>query len=114
MSDATSRPTLVTGAQLRGARGLLNMSVADLAERTGLALNTIRKAEMTNGATQVTAANARLLLTTLEEAGVVFIPADEMGVGVRLRELVQLPLARRRKKNASDAPRPAGIADEHR
>lgn len=95
--DGDMRDVAVTGAQLRAARGLLNMSVSDLAERTGLALNTVRKAESTNAAAPVTAANARLLASTLEAAGVVFIPAGTLGAGVQLRSPDhQEPLKRRR------------------
>ena len=88
----------VTGAQLRAARGLLNMSVSDLSERTGLAVNTIRKAEKTNGPAEVTIASAKLLVATLESAGVLFIAADTYGAGVRLRSPDQEALRRRRDK----------------
>lgn len=90
--------TIVTGAQLRAARGLLNMSVSDLSERTGLAINTIRKAEKTNGPAEVTIASARLLVTTLESAGVLFIAAGQHGAGVRLVSPDQEPLRRRRDR----------------
>jgi transcriptional regulator with XRE-family HTH domain len=86
----------VTGAQIRGARGLLNMSVADLSERTGLAVNTIRKAEKTNALPDVTTGNLRLIVSTLEQAGVIFLPAETLGAGVRLRDPTQAPLRRRR------------------
>lgn len=86
----------LTGAQLRAARGLLNMSASELAERTGLALNTVRRAEATNGAVPITVANANLLTAALEQAGVVFIPADELGPGVRLASSDQEPMQRRR------------------
>lgn len=89
----------VTGAQLRAARGLLNISVSELAERTGLSLNTVRKAEATNGVAALTKANAHLLSSTLIAAGVIFIPAGAFGAGVRLKDLDQEPLKRRR-----DAP----------
>ncbi len=92
----------VTGAQLRAARGLLNMSVSDLAERTGLALNTIRRAEATNAEAPITAANCQLLVSTLEAAGVLFIAADTLGAGVRLKEVDQAPLKRRRPASAPD------------
>jgi transcriptional regulator with XRE-family HTH domain len=95
-NNADVRDVVVTGAQLRAARGLLNMSVSDLAERTGLALNTVRKAESTNAAAPVTAANAKLLTSTLEAAGVMFIPAGTHGAGVQLRSPDQEPLKRRR------------------
>lgn len=77
------------------------MSVAELADRTGLAINTIRKAEKTNGAPEVTAGNVRLIVSTLEQAGVIFIPADDLGAGARLRDLDQKPLDRRRKKKTA-------------
>jgi transcriptional regulator with XRE-family HTH domain len=95
-NNADVSDVVVTGAQLRAARGLLNMSVSDLAERTGLALNTVRKAESTNAAAPVTAANAKLLTSTLEAAGVMFIPAGTHGAGVQLRSPDQEPLKRRR------------------
>ena len=96
---------IVTGAQLRAARGLLNMSVSDLSERTGLAINTIRKAEKTNGPAEVTTASARLLVTTLAAAGVLFIAADRHGAGVRLESPDQEPLRRRRDKASSASDR---------
>lgn len=77
---------MVTGSQLRAARALLNISVSELAEDTGLAINTIRRAEGTNGVAPITAANAKLLLTVFDQAGVLFIPADELGPGVRLAD----------------------------
>jgi transcriptional regulator with XRE-family HTH domain len=89
--------SLVTGAQLRAARGLLNISASELAERTGLALNTIRRAEGADGPAPITAANAQLLVSTLEGAGVVFIPADSLGPGVRLASEANVAAGRRRR-----------------
>jgi transcriptional regulator with XRE-family HTH domain len=80
-----SRVSVLTGSQLRAARGLINLSVSELAERTGLAINTIRRAEGTNGPSPITAANMKLLSSAFDEAGVLFIPADELGPGVRLK-----------------------------
>ena len=98
-ADAARRraPTSLTGAQLRAARGLLNMSIAELADRTGLALNTIRRAEATNGDVPITAANTQLLVTTLEEEGVVFIAKDAQGVGVRFASAQEPPFQNRRR-----------------
>ena len=89
-----------TGPQLRAARGLLNMSVVELADLTSLALNTIKRAEASEGPIAVTAANARLLTSTLEGQGIVFIPADlDFGPGVRLSldQKAQVRPARRRR-----------------
>lgn len=88
---------MLTGAQLRAARGLLNFSVAELAERTGLAVNTIRRAEAVNGLVPITQGNAGLLKVTLEGSGVIFLSADEFGPGVRLRKPEPLPGQKRRR-----------------
>lgn len=79
------------------------MSVLDLSERTGLAVNTIKRAESTNDFAPINRANANLLLTTLEGAGVHFIPADgELGAGARLSNPDQAPLARRRTQPSAE------------
>jgi transcriptional regulator with XRE-family HTH domain len=91
---------VVTPAQLRAARGLLNWSVSELCERTGLAMNTVRKAENAAQYNSVYRPNAELLRSILEEAGVVFIDADEMGAGVRLRETYE-PTGSRRTQSAN-------------
>ena len=86
-----------TGAQLRAARGLLNLSVLQLSEITGLALNTIKRAEGTNDFAPITAANAMALVAAYEARGVSFVAADEtLGAGARLRLDAAEPFARRR------------------
>ncbi len=87
----------ITGSQFRAARGLLNLSVAELAEQTGFAVNTIRKAENTNGPAPITVTTMNALRRSLEEAGVMFIPADDYGPGVRLRAVEPLPDQSRRR-----------------
>lgn len=78
------------------------MSVLDLAERTGLAPNTIKRAEGDNGPAPVNTANAKLMVTTLQSAGAMFLPAEgDMGAGVRLATPSQPALRRRR---AADNP----------
>ena len=90
----------VTGAQLRAARGVLNLSVLELSERTGLAVNTIKRAEKPNGPAPINVANAKLLTATLEAAGVTFLPAEEgLGAGVRLSIVDATPLTRRRRRD---------------
>ena len=73
----------VTAAQLRAARGLLNMSIAELCEITGLSPNTVKRAESeTSGS--VTRANLVVLVTTLEAHGARFLEAEgDFGPGVR-------------------------------
>jgi hypothetical protein len=81
MSDAP-----LTGPQIRAARALLKWSAADLAHACALGLNTIRRAEMLDGATSLTAANELTLRRTLEGAGVEFIDENGGGPGVRLQK----------------------------
>lgn len=83
-SDRQDVP-VVTPAQLRAARGLLNWSVSELSERTGLAINTVRKAESAQNYMSVYRPNAQLLRQALEDEGVIFIDADELGAGALLR-----------------------------
>lgn len=90
----------LTGTQLRAARGLINLSVKELAETTGLAVNTIRRAEACNGVAPINVANANLLRTTLENEGVLFIdPDDHGGAGARLSSRMPDPVRRRRRRD---------------
>jgi len=95
-----SIPTSLTGAQIRAARALLNMSAAELCEATGLAINTVRRAEATNDEAPITLGNKKHLLSTFEAAGVVFLDAGELGVGVRLRDPITAPPRFRRRREA--------------
>lgn len=88
---------MLTGAQIRAARGLLNWSVAELAERTGLAVNTIRKAEGTNEKPPITAAPIQLIMKTLADAGVLFLEAGEQGAGVRFAKPNNSDFKKRRR-----------------
>jgi transcriptional regulator with XRE-family HTH domain len=76
---------LLTGAQIRAARGLLDLTIAELAQLAGLAVNTIRRAEADDGSGSITFANMKVLRMALEDAGVRFIDPDELGPGVRLK-----------------------------
>jgi hypothetical protein len=75
----------VTGAQIRAARGLLNLSIEGLADDTKLSLKTIRRAERYHGTVQINAANAEQIVAALEKRGACFIAVGDGGVGVRLR-----------------------------
>jgi transcriptional regulator with XRE-family HTH domain len=79
---------LVTGAQLRAARALVRMEQEKLAERSGVSAVTIRKLENTEGQLEGRLSTIRALQQALEQAGVEFIPSDDRGPGVRLREPV--------------------------
>src|SRR4051812_19713462 len=68
-------------AQLRAARGLLNVSAEKLAEEAKVSLKTIRRAEKSKEVVLITAINADRIVEVLESRGVRFInEKDEIGV----------------------------------
>ena len=75
---------MLTPAQCRAARGLLKWTMPDLAEASSVSVSTINSFEIERR--QPIAANLTALKTALEAAGVVFIPENGGGPGVRLKE----------------------------
>jgi transcriptional regulator with XRE-family HTH domain len=76
---------IILPKQSRAARGLLDLTLADLARAASLGLSTVKNFE--NSLRDTTPANLIAIRRALEEAGVEFIPAKNgKGVGVRLRE----------------------------
>jgi ribosome-binding protein aMBF1 (putative translation factor) len=78
--------TRVHSAQIRAARALLRWSALDLAKESSVGVNTIRRAEVAESGTSLTAANELAIRRALEMAGVEFIDENGGGPGVRLRE----------------------------
>jgi hypothetical protein len=74
----------LTSAQIRAARALLRWTADDLARKSALGINTIRRAELTESETALTAANDLAVRRALEAAGVQFIDENGGGAGVRL------------------------------
>lgn len=73
---------MVTSAQIRAARALLNLTVRDLAVLAGVHRNTVTRAETeATGPGHASAA----IKGALEAAGVEFIPENGGGAGVRLK-----------------------------
>ena len=66
----------------------------DLARESSVGVNTIRRAEVAENGTSLTAANELAIRRALEAAGVEFIDENGGGPGVRLRKL---PQGRQRK-----------------
>jgi hypothetical protein len=79
-----SRP--LTSAQIRAARALLRWSAEDLAARSLLSVATIRRAELTDAETSMTAANDLAVRRAFEAVDVIFIDENGDGPGVRLRK----------------------------
>lgn len=79
-SSPEARP--LTGAQIRGARGILNWSVRDLADRTGISPAVIRRLEERDDAPAEPEPAGAQLKTALETGGVQFLfpPVGKPGV----------------------------------
>jgi ribosome-binding protein aMBF1 (putative translation factor) len=75
----------LSSSQIRAARALLRWSAAELAQASALGANTIRRAEVADSETSLTAANDLAVRHALEAAGVEFIDENGGGPGVRLR-----------------------------
>ena len=88
----SENPPALTSAQIRAARALIRWSAEDLARESTLGVTTIRRAELRDSATKLTAANDLAVRRALEAAGVEFINESENGgPGVRLKKAGQAP-----------------------
>ena len=88
ISDAKSQSRIrpLTSAQIRAARSLIRWTADELAAASALSVATIRRAELKESETALTAANDLAIRRTLESAGVEFIDENGGGPGVRLRK----------------------------
>jgi len=73
----------LTPGQCRAARGFLDWTQEELAERAVVSRGTVRDFEKGHHALQ--RGTERLLMAAFQAAGVVFVPAEEGGPGVMLR-----------------------------
>jgi transcriptional regulator with XRE-family HTH domain len=75
---------VITRTQVRMARAALGWGVRDLADRAGVAPNTVSRFENGLG---TNVATLKQIQSALEEAGIIFIPREgRAGPGVRLKE----------------------------
>ena len=87
MIKSSSERTPLTSAQMRAGRALIRWSAAGSRARVcQLGVTTIRRAELTDAETSMTAANDLAVRRALEAAGVEFIDENGGGPGVRLRK----------------------------
>lgn len=80
----------ISGNQLKAARALLGFDQAQLAAAARVGINTIRNME-SSGAASIRARTETLnaVEALLKAAGLVFLPEDGQGAGVRLRSVPQ-------------------------
>jgi transcriptional regulator with XRE-family HTH domain len=77
---------MITGAQLRMARGYLRWSAKELADKAGVAESTIKRMEQDEGFPVARGANIEAVYKTLADAGIIFVPENGGGVGIRLHK----------------------------
>jgi hypothetical protein len=70
----------LTSAQIRAGRALVRWSAEDLSRHSAVSLRTIRRAELVDGQTGMTARNDLAIRRALEAAGIEFTNGDQPGV----------------------------------
>ena len=96
IQSETVKRAMITAAQIRAARGLLNLSQAQLSAMAGLGIATIKRIE---ASTEIRGAASTLwkIQEALEAAGIEFLSTqDGGGLGVRLKPGGRSPKPRRR------------------
>lgn len=76
---------MITPKQIKAARLFLDWEQRDLAAHSGLSLPTIQRMEKL-GMERSQAGNVQKVQHALEAGGIVFIPEDGGGAGVRLKD----------------------------
>jgi len=74
---------MISAAQCRAARGLLNWTQDDLARAAEVGVVTVRQFEAEKGSAR--SATVRVIAQAFEQAGIEFIPENGGGRGVRLK-----------------------------
>jgi DNA-binding Xre family transcriptional regulator len=88
-TDMPEPPRMIIGPQIRAGRALLDWSVAELSDKSGISEATIRRAETAEGVPTIRADNLNEIQRALEDGGVMFLEAADVrpgGPGVRIRE----------------------------
>jgi len=85
MTYGTKAKKPLISPQIRAARALIKWTAEDLSRQSAVSLRTIRRAELAERETSMTAANDLAIRRALEAAGVEFIDGNGGGPGVRLR-----------------------------
>lgn len=81
-----SEITQISGRQIAAARALLGMAQSDLALSGNVSIATLRRMEASEGPVSGMANNIAAVRRALEDAGVIFVPENGEGPGVRLKK----------------------------
>lgn len=77
---------MLTGVQIRSARGALRWSSEDLSLRCGVASRTIKRFEAHDGVPPSRSSTLMDIRAALEAAGIEFVGTPDDGPGIRLRK----------------------------
>ena len=77
-------PEYLTPAQIRGARGMLDWSMVDLAKAASVSVSTVKRAEQ-NELRPISVGVYRTIQAALETAGVRVLADTGEGIGLRLQ-----------------------------
>lgn len=74
---------MITSAQIRAARGMLEWTRADLAEKSGVGFSSMQRLESADGVPGAQFKTLEAIKTAFEKAGIEFIGSPESSAGVR-------------------------------
>ena len=107
---------MITPAQCRAARGLVELSQKQLADAAKVGVVTIRQFE--SGSAQPRNATAEMIRRALDAAGVIFVEENGQGPGVRLRKVTNAPASAlddqivEQERKVAEMPEPEGPSPE--
>jgi transcriptional regulator with XRE-family HTH domain len=91
---------MITGEQLRAARAMLKMEQGELAELSGVSIETIKRLERMEGQLNAQVTTLYSLQKTLEGEGVIFLPENGNLAGLQLRRDPPPAIRTRKKRGA--------------
>ena len=74
----------ITSEQIRAARAIIRVTVAELSAKSGVGVATIKRMEAASGLPSAHVKTLSQIQSTLEKLGIEFIGSPEDGPGVRL------------------------------
>ena len=74
---------LITSAQIRAARGMLEWTRSDLSDKSGVGFSSMQRLEAADGVPGAQFKTLEAIKEAFEKAGIEFIGTPESGAGVR-------------------------------
>ena len=74
---------MITSAQIRAARGMLDWTRSDLSEKSGVGFSSMQRLESADGVPGAQVKTLEAIKDAFEKAGIEFLGSPEEGAGVR-------------------------------